>query len=84
MSKLNENVISEKTLILWLFLSAISTIACMLVSAVVVFFVYDCWPIERYPTGEGLCLSRVKPPSLVFVPMIIGVLMGSLLTRKMK
>ncbi len=61
---------------------AIATIAGVLLGGVIVYFIYDCWPVTRIQFG-GLCLSKIQPGFLQFLPLVIGVVAGSVMTVKL-
>lgn len=84
MSILKKEVISERIIMLWLGLTVASSIVCILIAGLFVYFIYDCWPIGRYQMNEGTCLSKVQPDILYFLPMIAGILIGTVLTRVMR
>jgi hypothetical protein len=76
--------VSEATVFLWLALTVASSIVCMLVGAVLVYLTYDCWPIARQQLGGGICLSKIQPPILQFLPILAGIGLGTILTMVMK
>ena len=81
MTILRKQIVSEKTIILWLVLTVASSMACILIAGLLVYLIYDCWPIGRSLTGENACLSKIQPDILHFLPMILGILIGTVLTR---
>jgi len=81
MSIFTKKVISDKALLLWTVLCAISSIVCVLVGGIIVYFIYNCWPIARVQMG-GVCISKIQPEYLQFLPFVIGIIVGTLLTIK--
>jgi hypothetical protein len=79
-----KEVFSEATVFLWLALTVASLIVCMLIGAVLIYLIYDCWPIARQQLGNGICLSKIQPPILQFLPIIAGIALGTVLTAVMK
>ena len=84
MSILKKKIISERTIIIWLGLTVASSIVCILIAGLFVYIIYDCWPIGRYQMNEGNCLLNVQPEILHFLPMIAGIILGTVLTRMLK
>ena len=82
MSLFSKDIVSEKTLILWLVMSSVTTGLCVLVGGVVVLLIFDCWPIGSIVQLEGSCLNKVQPPALQLLPLVIGVILGTILTTK--
>ena len=82
MSPFSKDIVSEKTLILWLVISSVTTGLCILAGGVVVWLIFDCWPIGSIFQKAGSCLNKVQPPALQFLPVVIGVILGTILTIK--
>jgi len=79
-----KEVVSEATVFLWLALTVASSIICMLIGAVLIYLIHDCWPIARQQLGDDICLSKIQPPILQFVPILTGIALGTVLTLVMK
>lgn len=71
-------VVSERTLLVWMLLCVVATIGSSIVGAVAIWIAYGCWPIGLTQIGSG-CLSQIEPAYLVFSPLLIGVIAASLL-----
>jgi hypothetical protein len=82
MSFLNKQIISEKTLILWLIFSVLSAIFYILAGALLIFLVYDCWPLRGLQPGFAACFSHLVPSYAILLPLFLGALTGILLTIK--
>lgn len=80
MSLLTRQVISEQSIILWLLYTVAASIVSILIAGVIVYALYDCWPVTRYLPGSNACLANIKPDYLVFAPIMAGLIIGTLLT----
>jgi hypothetical protein len=81
MAFFNKEIISEKTLLIWLICTVLSGIALMLVFSMIIYSIYGCWPLGGYRAG-GSCLSNLPHIFFYFLPSILGIIIGTLLTRK--
>jgi hypothetical protein len=81
MAFFNREIISEKTMLVWLICTVLSGIALMLVFSMIIYLIYGCWPVGGYRAG-GSCLSNLPHLSFYFLPSILGIIIGTLLTRK--
>lgn len=79
---LSKEIISEKTVLLWLVISSVTTGLCILLGGVVVYLIFDCWPIGNIFQKAGSCLGKVQPSMLQFLPLVIGIVIGTILTIK--
>jgi len=82
MSHLQKEFISDKTLLTWIMLCTFSSIGCMLITAVVVYIIYDCWIMYRHQLAGGTCNLDVNTPLVFFIPIVLGLIIGTVLTRK--
>ena len=82
MSIFTKTVVSEKAVLLWIIMCAIATIVSALLGGVIIYFIYDCWPVTRIQFG-GSCLSKIQPGFLQFLPLVTGVVAGSMATVKL-
>jgi len=82
MPQYSKEVISEKTLILWLVISSATTGLCVFIGAVAVYFIHDCWPLGAIVHKGGSCLNKVEPFVLQFLPLAFGITIGTVLTIK--
>ncbi len=73
-------VISEKAVFTWLAYSFVACLVSILVAGVIVYFMYDCWPITRYQPGSNACLANIQPGYLVFTPIVLGMIIGIIFT----
>ena len=80
MSIFNQQIISERTIFIWLAYTFVTCLAAILLAGVIVYFLYDCWPVTRYQPGSSACLAKIQPGYLVFAPMVLGVILGVILT----
>ena len=80
MSFLTKQIISEKTLILWVVFSVLSGVLYILAGALLIFFVYDCWPLPGHQPGFNACFSHVVPSHAILLPVFLGALTGVFLT----
>lgn len=83
MSRQKDEFISDKTLLIWLFLSVISSIACLLVTAVVVYVIYDCWIMYQHQLAGGVCDAGLSQGVVIAIPIVLGVIVSTVLTRKL-
>ena len=60
MSFLKKEIISEKTLLIWIFSAAISGIACLLITVFVVYLKYDCWIMYQHQLAGGTCDADIN------------------------
>jgi len=51
-----------------------------LFSGVIVYYIYDCWPITRYGPTSNTCPGNIQPNYLVLSPIILGVFAGTVFT----
>lgn len=58
---ISKQIVSEKTVLIWLVLSVLSSIAFLVVGSVIVYILYDCWPFRSIHPGQGDCLSGIAP-----------------------
>jgi hypothetical protein len=79
---LKKQIIDDKTLLLWLVLSVFSVIGFIVTGSIIVFIVYGCWPLHGFEIYGGGCLSRVASPYLYLLPCVLGVVVGTVLTKK--
>jgi len=79
MSIFTSQVISERTIIIWLIYTVLASIPVILIAGVIVYTLYGCWPLTRYGNN---CLTNIQPSYLVFAPMAIGIIIGIVLTIK--
>ncbi len=84
MSFLTNKSVSDKTLMLWIVYSFASVLVCLLIAAIVILLTYDCWPIARYQFGSNVCIDKVSPSWLKFIPIAVGVVIGTVLTYRLK
>lgn len=80
---LRKQVISEKTLLIWIVSSAAFSVAIMIPGALIILGIYGCWPIGAY-VGADDCLAQVGPSFLRFLPPILGFVAGTILTLRMR
>ncbi len=83
MSLFTKEIISEKTIIIWLVASAASTILALLLSSIIVYLIYDCWPLTKYQVLDNICLIKLEPNYLKFIPILFGIIFGTILTFKL-
>ena len=74
--------IADKTLLTWLMASAFATIGCMLVTAVIIYMIYDCWIMCQHQLAGGSCGPDVNIPLVIAIPIVFGLVIGTVLTRK--
>jgi len=84
MSIFTKNIISEKALLLWVIYTFAATLVSLLVASIIIYFVYDCWPLSRYQFNGGICLEKIQPHYIKFIPIIFGIISGSILAFKSK
>ena len=82
MSIFTKNVISEQAMLLWVVYTLAASLCCMLVASIFIYFIYDCWPLSRYQFNGGICLEKIQPHYVKFVPLVLGVLLGSFFAFK--
>jgi len=80
MSIFTRQVISERTIFIWLAYSFVCTLIAILLAGAIVYFNFDCWPVTRYLPVSNACLANIQPDYLVFAPIVLGGIAGTLLT----
>lgn len=74
--------ISDTALLIWVFVSGICTIGCILISAFIHYLIYDCWIMYQHQLAGGNCSSAISIPVAIGIPVIAGLIIGTLITRK--
>ncbi len=82
MSFHKKEIISEKTLLTWIFYSVISTIACLLITAFVVYLKYDCWIMYQHQLAGGSCSPDLNQLLVFSIPAGLGLVIGTVLALK--
>jgi H+/Cl- antiporter ClcA len=82
MTSQRKEFISDKTLLTWIMLCAVSTISCLLITAVIVYVIYDCWIMYQHQLAGGSCGPDVNIAVIIAIPIALGLLIGSLLTHR--
>ena len=82
MSLFTKQIVSEKTLLTWLFMSVISSLVCELITVVIVYLIYGCWITYAHDLAGGECSADFNKTLVYAAPIVIGVIIGTLLTRK--
>jgi len=77
-----KNIVSEKTILLGLIYTFVATLGCLFVFSIGIYLIYDCWPLSRYQFNSGICLENIQPQYLKFIPIVLGVLLGTIFTIK--
>ncbi len=78
MSIFNKEIISEKTIIIWIVLSALIGIVCTIIESIFIKFTYGCWPMGDVVTNH--CLDNIDSNFLLILPMIISFVAATFLT----
>ena len=63
-------------------MSVITGISCLLITSVVVFAIYDCWIMYQHQLAGGRCSVDLNMELVIAIPVILGVIIGTILTRK--
>jgi len=84
MSIFTKNILSEKAILLWVIYTFVATLICLLVFSIGIYFIYDCWPLSRYQFNDGICLEKIQPQYIKFIPIVLGILIDSIFTIKLK
>jgi len=71
---------SEERIMLYLLFAVGLTIVVTLLSSILLYAFWDCWPLER--VGFSGCLAAVVPPPFHFLPALIGTLLGVLVGHR--
>ena len=79
MSKKRKEIISEKTVVIWLLSCVLISIICSMFDTIVIYFIYDCWMFRQ--VGTDSCSGKI-PQFIFFIPSVIGLVVGTILTRK--
>ena len=82
MSFLKKDLISDRTLLIWLFTTVITGIGFSLITAVVIYMMYDCWIMYQHQLAGGKCSADVNIELITAIPITLGVVVGTILTRK--
>jgi len=82
MSLFTKQIISEKTLLIWLLMSVISSLVCELITVVIVYLFYGCWITFAHDLAGGKCSADFNQVIVYAAPVVIGVIIGTVLTRK--
>lgn len=83
MTVFNKEIIFEKTIVIWLVTTTILTMLSLILAGVIVFAMNDCWPLTRYPVLDNICLAKLEPSYLKFIPILLGLFFGTVLTFKL-
>ena len=71
---------NEDQIIVYLLFVVGLTIVTTLLSSIMLFIFWDCWPLERI--GFSSCLVTVVPPPFQFLPILLGLTFGVLLANR--
>lgn len=82
MSRDKKEFLSDKTLLIWILLSAISSIFCSLVTDFIVYLVSGCWIMFQHQLAGGSCSAELNMGLIIPIPLVLGLIIGTVLTRR--
>jgi hypothetical protein len=82
MSGKKKEFISDRTLLIWIFTVTFTGIVLLLPTAIIAYFIFDCWIMFQHQLAGGRCGPDVNVLMILSIPMALGVLIGTLLTQK--
>ena len=82
MSFFNKQIISEKTLVIWFVCSVLSGLVIGLIFGAFIYLIYGCFPLRGSLSESGECLSHLPHFGLIFLPCVLGCVVGVVWTRK--
>jgi hypothetical protein len=82
MNDKKRELISDRALLIWIFTVTFTGIVFLLATAIIAYFIFDCWIMFQHQLAGGSCEPDVNVLMILSIPMALGVLIGALLTRK--
>lgn len=82
MSDKKKEFISDKTMLIWIMVSAVSTIIFLLITTFIAYLIFDCWIMFQHQLAGGSCGPGVNLLKIISIPVTLGFVTGALLTRK--
>ena len=82
MSVKKKEIISDRTLLIWMFTVTFTGIVFLLPTAIIAYFIFDCWIMFQHQLAGGKCEADVNVLMVLSIPIALGILIGTLITRK--
>lgn len=82
MSDKKKEIISDRALLVWVFTVSFASIVLLLLTAIIAYLIFDCWIMFQHQLAGGTCGPDVNVLIVISIPIVLGIFVGTLLTRK--
>lgn len=82
MITLRNSYVSGSSLLLWVLMSAISTLGCLLIASMYYYFNYDCWIMYQQHV-DGSCAVGYNQSAILSAAITLGLIIGTIATCKL-
>jgi len=83
MITLRNNFVTGSTLLLWVLMSAISTLGCLLIASATIYLNYDCWIMYQDQLTSGSCGPGYSQGFILSIAIVLGLIIGTFFTCKL-